>query len=77
MHKKKITAVKEKHKDQYEKLYLESQQNFMTVQGFMDWYGISRTAARKILSIGAAVHKERTGNDVDAVDKVYLSEDQF
>lgn len=77
MHKKKITAVKEKHKDQYEKLYLESQQNFMTVQGFMDWYEISRIAARKILSIGAAVHKERTGNEVDAVDKVYLSKEGF
>tara|TARA_R100000541_G_scaffold12033_4_gene20353 strand:+ start:79 stop:300 length:222 start_codon:yes stop_codon:yes gene_type:complete len=73
MNKRKILTISEKLKDRYQKLYLESQQNFMTLQGFIDWYGIPKPTGRRILSIGAAVHKERTGKDVDAIDKIYLS----
>jgi len=49
----------------------------MTIQTFVDWYEISRAQGRRILSIGAAVHKERTGEAVDVIDNIHLSKEQF
>jgi len=74
---RKVLRISEKNKDRYQKLYLESQAHFMTIQTFVDWYEISRTQGRRILSIGAAVHKERTGEAVDVIDNIHLSKEQF
>jgi len=46
--------------DKYQDWYLDWLNDFMSVQGYASYYGISEEEAEKRIRIGRKIHKQRT-----------------
>jgi hypothetical protein len=47
--------------DRFEKYYLDWVNNFLTYQGYADFYGISIIHASKRIELGRKIHKQKKG----------------
>lgn len=44
-------------------LYLDYLNNFISVSGFAEHYGLTTEQAEQVLGLGRAIHNERTNNE--------------
>lgn len=56
----KIIEISGNSRDYLQALYLDYVNNFLSVQGFADCYGLTYLEAESLIEIARAVHKERT-----------------
>tara|TARA_R110002012_G_C11622682_1_gene609158 strand:+ start:1637 stop:1840 length:204 start_codon:yes stop_codon:yes gene_type:complete len=63
---KKLEQQVDASADYFQEMYLDWFNNFLTVEGFADWYGISEERAAVIISAGRKIHHQRVNERLTA-----------
>ena len=63
---KELEQQVEASADYLQEMYLDWVNNFLTIEGFADWYGIGEKRAAVIISAGRKIHHQRVNERLTA-----------
>ena len=63
---KQLEQLVEASADYCQEMYLDYFNNFLTIEGFADWYGIGEKQAAAIISAGRKIHHQRVNERLTA-----------